>query len=156
MTVGERIKSIRKEKGITQKGLGNKLGVSDAHIGQYERGLRNPKVPQLKKFAEVLDVPIDLLLADKFDDLKSLAGNEPVSKFSYRSFIELEQKLKHVGFSIGAIESEGYLWITYPDGELQVTDSELQTLNDSFNSFIRFALAELKAKNIADFRENKK
>ena len=58
MTVGERIREYRKQAGLTQKELGDRLGVSNVHIGQYERGLRNPRLPQLKKIADALDIPL--------------------------------------------------------------------------------------------------
>lgn len=57
MTVGERIKQIRKEKGITQGELANRLGVSQAMITQYENGQRGPKTFEtVKKIAVALDV----------------------------------------------------------------------------------------------------
>ena len=43
MTVGEKIKYIRKEKGLTQKELGIILGdISQQQIGQWETGKANP------------------------------------------------------------------------------------------------------------------
>ena len=61
MCIGERIKEARKAAGLTQKELGERLGVSDSSIAQYESGLRNPKYETLKKIAAVLDVNINKL-----------------------------------------------------------------------------------------------
>ena len=36
MTIGDRIKKARQEKGLSQKELGRKLGVSQQMIGQWE------------------------------------------------------------------------------------------------------------------------
>lgn len=58
MTVGERLRALRKEAGLTQKELGSKLGISASMIGQYETNVRNPKYETLKKFASVLNVNI--------------------------------------------------------------------------------------------------
>ena len=66
MTVGERIRAARKEAGLTQKQLGEKLGVSAAMIGQYETGVRNPKLGTLKKIANALE--IDLLTLIDLDE----------------------------------------------------------------------------------------
>ena len=41
MTTGEKIRTIRKEKHLTQKELGAKLGVTQATVGQYEKN-ENP------------------------------------------------------------------------------------------------------------------
>lgn len=62
MTMGDKIKNIRKEKHISQKALGEKLGVSAAMIGQYETGLRNPKLETLEKIAAALEIPVWKLL----------------------------------------------------------------------------------------------
>lgn len=58
----DKIKSLRKEKGLTQTELGKILGVSQAMIGQYESGIRKPKIEQLLKIADALDVNINSLL----------------------------------------------------------------------------------------------
>lgn len=58
MTIGERLRTLRKAAGLTQKELGQKLGVSASMIGQYETNLRNPKFETLQKIAAVLNVNI--------------------------------------------------------------------------------------------------
>lgn len=57
-----KIKAARKEKGMTQAELGKILGVSQAMIGQYESGTRKPKIEQLIKISDALDVDINTLL----------------------------------------------------------------------------------------------
>ena len=59
MTVGERIRILRKEAGLTQKQLGEKLGVSASMIGQYETNSRKPKLETLIKIADYFGVSID-------------------------------------------------------------------------------------------------
>ena len=66
----------------------------------------------------------------------------------------LEQKLAQIGYSISGIE-EGYIWINYPDGTLEVTGDELKELDESSSSYLKFKLEELKEKNIKDFRKKK-
>lgn len=56
MTTGQRIQKARKEAKLSQKELGEKLGVSASMIGQYENDLRNPKSETLNKIAEALGV----------------------------------------------------------------------------------------------------
>ena len=61
MTIGERIKEIRTQKGIKQKELANKIGISYVMLSQYERGERKPKLGMIDKIALALDVqPIEL------------------------------------------------------------------------------------------------
>ena len=56
MTIGEKIKNLRKEKGLTQKNLGVLCGMTAEQIRQYELGIRIPKIVSLKKIADSLNV----------------------------------------------------------------------------------------------------
>lgn len=58
MTIGENIRRIRKEKGLTQKELGNLCNLADSAIRRYELGGANPKLETVEKIAQALDVPI--------------------------------------------------------------------------------------------------
>lgn len=62
MTIGERIKEIREEVGLTQEELGNRLGVTGVTIMRYEKGTRQPRIEQLEAIAEALDVSVTSLL----------------------------------------------------------------------------------------------
>ena len=62
MTLGENIKRIRKERGMTQKELGEKLNVSQQMIGQYESDTSNLLEKTIRKVAIALDCRIDELL----------------------------------------------------------------------------------------------
>lgn len=67
MTQGERIKQARLQRGLTQKGLANKLGVSESFISQYERDIRNPKHGTLQRIATALDTTVDALRGIKWE-----------------------------------------------------------------------------------------
>ncbi|RKI42436.1 XRE family transcriptional regulator [bacterium D16-51] len=56
MTVSENIKRIRKEKGLTQKKLGELCGINEANIRKYENGRQKPKIETLEKIANALGV----------------------------------------------------------------------------------------------------
>lgn len=66
MTVGSRIKSARKNAGLTQKQLGKCLGISYQTIAQWENNLRNPKYTTLRKIADALGVSTEYLLNGEF------------------------------------------------------------------------------------------
>jgi len=61
-SVSERIRRIRKEKGLTQKQLASRLGVSQAMITKYEQSLRKPKIGTIVKIADALDVDVSEVL----------------------------------------------------------------------------------------------
>ncbi|WP_095171055.1 MULTISPECIES: helix-turn-helix domain-containing protein [Blautia] len=62
--IGNRIKQCRLEKKMTQKQLGKIMGISETLISQYERGKRNPKVDQLRKIADALNIPYNYLVTE--------------------------------------------------------------------------------------------
>lgn len=68
MTVGDKIKSKRLEKGMTQKRLGELSGIAEPTIRRYEAGKLNPKKETIKKIADGLGVhPSDLIGPEWFD-----------------------------------------------------------------------------------------
>lgn len=64
MSTGEKIKQARKNAGLTQKELGEKLGVSQAAIGQFESENSNPKLQTIRKIAEALSVTLSEIVDD--------------------------------------------------------------------------------------------
>ena len=56
MTIGENIKKIRKERGITQKQSGDRCNINEANIRKYENGKQNPKKETIQKIADALGV----------------------------------------------------------------------------------------------------
>lgn len=57
-TIGKFIQTKRKEKGLTQKELAEKLGVTDKAVSKWERGLGCPDVSILEILANELDTSI--------------------------------------------------------------------------------------------------
>ena len=58
MTVGENIRKLRKERGLTQKQLGELCGINEANIRKYEADKQNAKIETIEKIAQALGVPI--------------------------------------------------------------------------------------------------
>lgn len=56
MAVGENIRKFRKEKGLTQKRLGQLCGIDEANIRKYELGKANPKIETVSKISSALGV----------------------------------------------------------------------------------------------------
>lgn len=61
-TIGNNIKRIRKAKKITQKELGEMLGVSQSAINQFENNRSTPKTQTLEKIAQALNVSVSTLM----------------------------------------------------------------------------------------------
>ena len=68
MTMGEKIRRLRKEKGMTQEDLGNEVGIQKAAINKYETGIVvNLKRGRLERIAKVLGVNPVWLMDDDAD-----------------------------------------------------------------------------------------
>ena len=60
--IGHTIKTARLARGLTQKAVGDALGINDRHVQAWEAGRRNPGPKNLAKLAEVLGLDVlDLL-----------------------------------------------------------------------------------------------
>lgn len=56
------IAKIRKQRGYSQMQLADKLGLSKQAISNYERGAREPDYVTLEAIADVLNVPMSMLI----------------------------------------------------------------------------------------------
>lgn len=65
MDFPERLASLRKEKSLTQKQLGELIGVHVAQIRRYERGTSQPTLDVIRKIAIALHVSADKLIFDE-------------------------------------------------------------------------------------------
>lgn len=78
--IGKFIAELRKEKGMTQKELGEKLYISDKAVSKWERGLSIPDLAILEKLASVLNVEISDILMGKKGKHKEIDIEEEINK----------------------------------------------------------------------------
>jgi|GEM_PF-956733 len=69
----ERLKSLRRAKGISQVTLSERLHLGQSTIANYERGKRMPSVKILLEIARILEVPLDQLVTEQeiADDMQT-------------------------------------------------------------------------------------
>ena len=65
MTIGDRIKHLCKQKGITQKQLAELTGITEASISRTVNGGREPRANSILKLADALGVTTDYLLKEQ-------------------------------------------------------------------------------------------
>ena len=61
--VGNQIAALRKEKGLTQNDLGERLGVTFQSVSKWERGEALPDTAILPDLASVLETTVDFILS---------------------------------------------------------------------------------------------
>ena len=64
-TLGEMISTLRKEQGLTQAGLAEKMNVTDKAVSKWERDLSCPDIGSLPKLAEIFSISVDELMQVK-------------------------------------------------------------------------------------------
>lgn len=75
-TLGTMISELRKQHGMTQLELAEKMGVTDKAVSKWERDLSCPDINSLPTLAEVLGVSVEELMQVKKE------AEAPVSKVS--------------------------------------------------------------------------
>lgn len=60
--IGMFISELRREKNLTQKDLGNMLGITDNSVSKWERGINAPDISQLNKIAAIFNISVNELL----------------------------------------------------------------------------------------------
>lgn len=132
MNIGERIKHIRKQSGITQKQLAEKLGMTQAAIVQFESEKSNPKIDTLQKIADALNVSI----TDFLDD------GESITEFGENGYINHISKHKKLHDSL--LQEEFTTLAAHFDGD-EYTDEELKEIR-RFAEYIK-SLRQIERNN---------
>ncbi|WP_019639979.1 helix-turn-helix domain-containing protein [Paenibacillus fonticola] len=75
--VGERIRTLRKEKGYTQESLSEKSGIHVTYISDIERGERNISMETLEKVISALEVnPVEVFRIEGIEDIEERADRQ--------------------------------------------------------------------------------
>lgn len=140
--VGNRIYTVRIEKGITLKELGDLVGLSESTVQRYEKGkIKNVDIKNIKNFAEALDISPAYLMGwntsidDKELSLEDSQLKESLNRMkgTISKFIsdDMPEDIKK------AIEAEKFVKLTL--SQLNTLNSTLLGDNeDSIRSFMIF------------------
>jgi len=92
--VGLLIATLRKEKGLTQKELADKLRITDRAVSKWERGLGCPDVSLLDDLSRILDVSILEILKGRRLDKDEIANNKNIIESMNYSKESIKNKIK--------------------------------------------------------------
>lgn len=81
--IGEKIKSIRMEKGITAKDLAIKAEVTPGYISQIERNLISPSLSVLMRIAEGLEIPLVSLFSQEEQEEVTVIAKDKRTKIQF-------------------------------------------------------------------------
>ena len=84
--MGERIRMLREQHGLTMEVLGNMLGIKKAAINKYENGsVENIKRSTIKEMARIFGVSPCFLMWGEEIESEQLSSDETVLLESYRA-----------------------------------------------------------------------
>ncbi len=75
-TIGNRISRLRKEKGMSQEALAEKIGVSSQAVSKWENDQSCPDISLLPQLAKLLDVTADELLTGNSNEVRMVPKAE--------------------------------------------------------------------------------
>ena len=94
-TLGTMIAELRKQHGMTQLELAEKMGVTDKAVSKWERDLSCPDINSLPNLAEVLGVTVEELMQSKKE------AEAPVSKAA--EILELAPKAIAMAMGVAVV-----------------------------------------------------
>lgn len=105
MSIGKNIKKNRKNKGLTQKQLAERMGVTPQMISAYEKDLRLPKTETLQRIADALCIDVTNLfpsIQEFQDDI-----NERITYYiESKDLCEFDWEKEILDFKIKLLENE--------------------------------------------------
>ena len=117
MTLGEKIKEARKQCGLSQEQLAEKMAVSRSAVAKWEANNGLPDVDNLKALAQLLNVSVDYLLDDG-EAIDELVMREPYNLSEYGKGIKKKKKDRVIREKFPDAEIHTLL------GKLKLTKSE--------------------------------
>ena len=76
----DRIKQLRKQKGLTQKEMAEAVGVGVSTVAMWESGKRTPSFKLLNDLSDLFDKSIDYILGTSDDDRSPKLNNAQVEQ----------------------------------------------------------------------------
>ena len=152
----ENIKTLRKQKGLSQEELSIKLNVVRQTISKWEQGLSVPDAEMLVSISEVLDTPVSTLLGENIseeniDSLKEISQKLEVINLQLAQRKESKRKFWHWFFIISSIVlvliiigigmlGNSYMEFNYSDPEWSILGVGIHAFIWIFIRMVPFAL----------------
>jgi len=98
ISLGARIKQLRKERGWSQRDLSGRANVSQTRLSKYENGTHQAPLGALIRIARALALPVDALLPDTGDMPRDPQDVELLARL--RSLVALGSEEKAMACSL--------------------------------------------------------
>ncbi|MCJ8341303.1 MAG: cupin domain-containing protein [Cetobacterium sp.] len=127
MSIGERIKKSRNERGLSLRELATRVELSASFLSQIEQGKASPSIENLKKIATCLDVRVSYLIEDeevkknsdlmKREDRKYVESIDSNTKIALLTSSNIEKNMEPILYEIGPRGESGRSYYNHPGEE---------------------------------------
>ena len=93
MKFSERLKDLRKQAGLTQVDVAEKLGISQPAYASWEHGVKKPTQENLVKIAQILSVSVDYLVGNSEENNDELDNIELLFRMNSKGLTDEEKKV---------------------------------------------------------------
>lgn len=126
---GERLRKLRKQRGLSQNELSKHIGISKSSVNMYERGEREPSFETLEAIADYFNVDMDFLLGrSPIYRIQENLNLEKLSVSARQQLIEILEAL------VGDDEENLALSLEKMDQSTSLSESDMEQLSGFFNS----------------------
>lgn len=101
-----KIKSIRVEKGLTQKKLAEMAEMNEVQLRAIENGRGNPTVKTLEKIAIALEVPINDILDTKYE-FKDVPSGKITNLDATKQYLDIKTAREKLNSNFDRMDSTG-------------------------------------------------
>ena len=151
--IGKLIAKLRKEKGMTQRELGDKVGVGFKAVSKWERGITCPDISIINELSKILGITSDELLTGELNKEHNINSNTNKKQFNKRILfiipiiftigiiifsINMINKHKTNAYRIVNINNEYYIdgSVLFKDKEITIFINRLKFIDKDFNKNI--------------------
>lgn len=137
------LQRFRKRCGLTQKQLAEKCGLAPGTIQQYELGKRKPKIEQLQKIANALNIPVEYLFDPIDITFMSKTDRERIDYYQSKGNKDIQSVLLRNGYSL--TQCDDYYILQIVSGnihgkKIKLTQHEYDTLKNDIDFFIKYVV----------------
>lgn len=139
--IGEKIRELRKSKGLKLKDLAKSLNISEQALSQYERNIRNINLEMLKKIAIALDVSMFALI-DNYTVNRDMNIGERIKELRKSKNLTQKQLGEKIGVTATTITK-------YENNQLSINTDTLSKIAIALGVTVSDILGEsLPSKNL--------
>ena len=159
MTIGEKIKKHRTERGFSLRELAKRVDLSASFLSQIEQGKASPSIENLKKIANNLEVRVSYLIEEdekletflvKKDEIKYVESIDSKTSIGLLTSSKLEKDMEPIIYEIkpggesgrGFFNHPGEEFIYIIEGNLDIyIENQVTTLNEGDSFYFKSTLS---------------